>query len=144
MQTIPPLAFSSDTPPQDILAKLAELLPFVHIARVWSSDTFPDWDIFEVGNALDGEDKDNWQAWQSEVKATAIIQGKVFSGSNFLGGTWERYDDNPEVSNPSISGYFTQMVHEAIFQLVLALPQSPERETVLAVQDAFYATPANL
>jgi len=39
------------------------------------------------------------------------------SGSAYLGGTWEKYGENPSVSNPEISGYEPQMTVEALNDL---------------------------
>ena len=66
---------------------------------------------------MDDEDPDDWQAWQSEVRATACTLGEVKTGSAYLGGTWEKAGDDPTESNPDISGYENQMTIEALAEL---------------------------
>ena len=96
--------------------QLAEIAPSILIETIWEHD--PDLhDIRKECDGFDDEDPDDWQAWQSEVKATAIDAGKVVSGSAYLGGTWERSGDHPSESNPEISGYEGDMTREALQEL---------------------------
>lgn len=98
---------------QKVLSKIA---PSVCIQTIWEHD--PDlFDIRQDCDGLDDEDPDDWQAWQSEVRASAIADGEEISGSAYLGGTWEKAGDNPEESNPKISGYERQMTEEALREL---------------------------
>lgn len=46
----------------------------------------------------------------------------MIAGEDYLGGTWERYGDDPRKSNPEISGYFPRMAREALSTLLDALP----------------------
>ena len=102
--------------PADLLAKLAVVAPSIAIETIWGHDM----DCRDITKDCDmpaDTDPDDWQAWQSEVRATAIIGGSEISGSDYLGGTWEKYGDNPAKSNPEISGYLPQMILEAINEL---------------------------
>ncbi len=67
---------------------------------------------------MEDGDPEDWQAWQSNVKATAIVNGEEIEGDAYLGGTWEKADDLPEYSNPGISGYEKQMTIEALEELL--------------------------
>jgi hypothetical protein len=100
----------------ELQKKLAKIAPSVSIVTFWSHD--PDLrDIREDCDGFDDEDPDDWQAWLSEVRASAIADGEEISGSAYLGGTWEKADDVPEISNPTISGYERQMTEEALREL---------------------------
>lgn len=74
----------------------------------------------------DDENPEDWQAWQSEVRASAICDGEEVTGSAYLGGTWEKTGNVPEESNPEISGYEPQMTAEALEELQKLLPASEE------------------
>ena len=100
---------------------LAAIAPSLLIRTHWEHD--PDLhDIRKDCDGFDDEDPDNWQAWQSEVRASAIHDGDELTGSAYLGGTWEQADEVPEESNPTISGYEPQMTLEAIEELAGQLP----------------------
>lgn len=95
---------------------LAKIAPYIAIRTLWE----PDPDLRDIRKDCDGfedEDPDDWQAWQSEIRASAIVDGEEISGSAYLGGTWERAGDLPEYSNPEISGYEPQMTEEALEDL---------------------------
>lgn len=96
---------------------LATIAPSIAIRTIWKHDTNEDDSIFSEGWALHGENPDDWQAWQSEVRATAIVNGEEVTGSAYLGGTWEKAGDGPATSNPEISGYENQMTVEALEDL---------------------------
>lgn len=99
---------------QNILAIVA---PSISIVTEWEHDPSPSEEIFKPGWALHGQRKDRWQCWQSEVKATVIEAGAIYSGSGYLSGTWERANKLPENSNPEISGYENQLTVEALEEL---------------------------
>jgi hypothetical protein len=105
---------------------LATIAPSISIRTIWEHD--PDMhDIRKHCDGFDDEDPDDWQAWQSEIRATAICNGEEITGSAYLGGTWEKAGDNPAESNPDISGYENQMTVEALEDL-------PELSEDLAAQ----------
>jgi hypothetical protein len=105
----------------DLLARLCQVAPSIEIQVLWSHD--PDLhDITKDCDMPDDTDPDDWQAWQSEVQASAIVAGKTVSGSAYLGGTWEKFGDHPSKSNPEISGYLPSMVDEALRDLLSLLP----------------------
>lgn len=86
---------------------------------------------------MEDEDPDDWQAWQSEVSASAIIDGEMVTASAYLGGTWEKAGDHPETSNPDISGYEPGMTAEALDELLTLAPAySAEIQAALAHIDA--------
>lgn len=109
--------------PADLIAELAKVAPSIAIETIWERDTHARWD------ADDSLDPDDFTAWQSEVKVSAIIGGKMVSGSEYLGGTWEKYGDKPGESNPEISGYLPQMIQEALNDLLKQLPENGETAT---------------
>lgn len=100
----------------DLMADLAKLAPSVCIQTFWEHDTCL-YDITKDCDMPADTDPNDWQAWQSEVRASAIVNGETVSGSAYLGGTWEKYGDNPAKSNPEISGYLPQMIEEALREL---------------------------
>lgn len=111
----------------ELQKKLATLAPHVSVHTIWSHDL----DLRDIRQdccGMDDEDPEDWQAWQSEIRAMAVVDGEEVSGSDYLGGTWERAGDVPEESNPTISGYEPQMTREALSQL-LPLCQSDEALT---------------
>ena len=111
---------------------LQTLAPSVSIETHWEHDPYL-YDIRKDCDGFDDENPDDWQAWQSEIRATAICGGEEITGSAYLGGTWERAGDNPAFSNPEISGYELQMTVEALEELRNAAP--PE-STILGDQIA--------
>ena len=95
---------------------LQTIAPSVSIETHWSID--PDCrDIREECGGYEDENPEDWTAWQSEVRATAIDQGDEKTGSDYLGGTWEKASDLPWRSNPEISGYEPQMTEAALLEL---------------------------
>lgn len=101
----------------ELLTTLAALAPSIAIETHWEHDTDIHPDIRKDCDMLADTDPDDWQAWRSEVRATAIINGKEVSGSDYLGATWEHSCDHPAKSNPEISGYLPQMIQEAVKEL---------------------------
>jgi hypothetical protein len=98
--------------------KLALVAPDINIETLWEHDS----DCrFEDEDGLEGENPNDWQCWQSEVKASIIVGGQLVTGSAYLGGTWEKYEDHPSKSNPDISGYENQMTEEALGELSKAV-----------------------
>lgn len=95
---------------------LAKIAPSISIRTLWEHDQDCR-DIRKDVCDMEDEDPDNWQAWQSNVCATAIIDGEEIEGNAYLGGTWEKAGDLPEYSNPEISGYENQMTIEALEEL---------------------------
>lgn len=95
---------------------LATIAPSVSIRTIWE----PDQDSGTVSQECDGftrAEDEEWTAWQSEIRATAITNGEEITGSAYLGGTFERAGDLPEFSNPTISDYEPQMTLEALESL---------------------------
>ena len=103
---------------------LATIAPSLSIQTIWG----PDQDSGPISGECDGFDPSedyDWQAWQSEIRATAIIGGEEITGSAYLGGTFEKAGDSPEYSNPEISGYENQMTQEALNELLGELERLP-------------------
>lgn len=100
---------------------LAKIAPNIFIQTIWDHD--PDHhDIREDCDGFDDENPEDWQAWQSEIRAACICEGREITGSTYLGGTWEKAGDNPALSNPEISGYERQMTEEALKELLNEMP----------------------
>jgi hypothetical protein len=100
----------------ELQKELGRVSPSLEIVTIWEHDT----DLFDIRDDCEGFDDEqpgDWQAWQSEVKVSVIVGGVSYSGSAFLGGTWERASDHPSESNPDISGYYPGMVREALSEL---------------------------
>lgn len=96
--------------------ELARIAPYIAISTTWSHDE----DCGPISKECCGFDEsedDEWQAWNSNICCTAIVEGREFEGNAYLGGTWEKAGDDPSVSNPDISGYEAQMTVEALEEL---------------------------
>ena len=104
-----------------LLAQLALVAPSICIETLWAHDDGAKW---EKEWTAAGLDRAAMQAWESEVKASAIYAGRLVSGSAYLGGTWEKFGVHPSKCNPEISGYLPQMIEEALQELLSALPES--------------------
>jgi hypothetical protein len=120
-----------------LLDLLKTVAPQIAMSIAWEVETNPDISIFARGQGLDGEDPDGWTCWQSTVTASAIAGGVMLEANAYLGGTWERYGDDPAEVNPEISGYLPQMAKEALTELALRLetsgtPDEPHRATLAA------------
>ena len=107
----------------ELQKKLAKTSPSIAISTLWEHDH----DLHDIRKDCDGMDDENpedWQAWQSEVRAMVIHEGEELTGSAYLGGTWEKAEDHPETSNPDISGYEPQMTVEALEELAKRLTET--------------------
>jgi len=105
----------------ELQKSLAVISGMISIDTFWEHDPnarFHSYGMTDEGGCFHGEDEDDWTAWQSEVKATAIVNGEIFSGSAYLGGTWELSGGSPRLNNPTISGYENQMTKEALSDLL--------------------------
>ena len=101
----------------ELQKQLAIIAPSISIRTRWNLDwTEPT------------EDHEDWTAWQSEITAKVIIQGEEVTGSGPLGGIFEKNGDDPNFTNPTISGYENQMTIEALSEL----PESDERNKAIA------------
>lgn len=112
---------------------LAAIAPSICIRTIWEHDEDCR-DIRKDVCDMEDEDPDDWQAWQSNVKAVAIVNGEEIEGNAYLGGTWEKAGDVPEESNPEISGYENQMTVEALEELGCEIVKSGGCEFGLLVQ----------
>jgi hypothetical protein len=108
---------------------LTRRLPSIAICTVWEHDEDCR-DIRKDCDGMDDENPDDWQAWQSEVRATMIQEGEEITGSAYLGGTWEKAGDIPEESNPTISGYEDQMTVEALEELAKLATDEKDRTQI--------------
>ncbi len=115
----------------DLQQRLATIAPGISIETIWEHDE--DGAFNRNEEWTNGEDPDDWQCWQSEVRASAIVNGELVYGSAYMGGTWEKYGDNPHQSNPEISGYEPQMTVEALEELAKLAPAT-KRQVLEAIQ----------
>ena len=98
--------------------QLAALFPSICIRTIWEHDTDTHPDIRKDCDGFEDEDPDEWQAWRSEVRVSVIAGGEEISASEYMGGTWEKWDAIPAESNPDISGYEMQMTRDALAALL--------------------------
>ena len=68
-------------------------------------------------------DEDDFVAWQAEVRATAIHDGRFVVGSAYMGEMWLEISTSP-TSDPQIGGYYPQMLEEALEELRKRLPET--------------------
>ena len=121
----------------DTLTALAIHAPALAFKTIWEHDPFCECDWREMtgpGDCFEGEDRDDWQPWQSEVQVSAIVAGELLTGSGYLGGTWEKAGDDPAESNPDISGYWWDKASEALDELETATETAAFRSEVLTDQ----------
>jgi len=119
---------------KEIIEACAIVAPSIHIQTIWEHD--PDALYPCTPRDIDWQ---GYTPWQSEVRATCIHIGQPMVGSAYLGGTWERVGDNPEQSNPEISGYFPQKVREALEELARQLKQADASRLYLEATKALNA-----
>ncbi len=91
-----------------LYAKLATLAPSIAFSTLWEHDTDAKWNIDDPSL-----DRDDFQAWQTDTSARAIVGGKVLEGNGYLCGTWIEFGETPAKVNPEISGYLLQKLDEA-------------------------------
>lgn len=111
----------SDT--ESIDSKIREIAPSFCVEINWDHDPYATWDrsssdVGYAGNALCDEDPDDWQVWTTEVSVFCIHRGEKIEESEYMGGTWEREGDNPEITNPTISGYKSGLMKECFYRLL--------------------------
>lgn len=94
-----------------VLVALAEIAPSIHFGVHVEPDSDSVWDV--VGDL----DPDDFKAWQYDVSATVIAGGEFVEGHAYMGGSWEKFGDNPREVNPDIGGYLLQMLEEAATEL---------------------------
>jgi len=113
---------------------IAKVAPSICIRTIWEHDP----DCGPISKECDGfsDEDDDWQAWQSEVRATAIVDGAEISGSDYLGGTFEKVGDVPEESNPTISGYEPDMTERALDELAELASLISDPETLAEIEAA--------
>jgi hypothetical protein len=119
----------------ELQKQLAKIAPSICIETLWEHD-HDHRDIRDDCDGFDDENPDDWQAWQSEVRAACIYDGEEITGSAYLGGTWEKAGDDPSISNPEISGYENQMTVEALEELAKELPIVSARHLQTEIQAA--------
>ena len=115
-------------------AALRKAAPSIAFSIDWRPDIGAD-PIHEACDGYTAEYAPEWQAWCSKVTAAAIIDGETKAGSDYLSGTYERTDDDPNESNPFISGYLPDMIERALDELTRH-PGSPDAEINAARQVA--------
>jgi len=108
---------------------LAKIAPSISIQTFWERDRFSG-PISKECDGFTADEDEDWQAWQSEIRATAISEGEEITGHAYLGGTFERVGDNPTESNPEISGYEGDMTTEALRELAGAVNSEPLRAEI--------------
>jgi len=116
-----------------IVAAARIAIPQVALSTLWEPDEdarFDEHGMTKPGGCFYQEDPEDWQAWQSEVRAVCIFDGRVYQGSSYMGGSWYRDEDEPQASDPEIGGYYPQMVCEALEELA-AYEGNPHSAAIL-------------
>ena len=111
----------------EIHTRLQQLAPSVSFASSRKQDTFFRWD----GDGPDPEDE-GFLAYDVDVTATTIIEGKLVSSTASLGGCYMTHDEPID----DIHGYLPQMLEEAASDLAKLLPEGHAlHENLTAVTD---------
>lgn len=94
--------------PEKMIMGLKKVAPNIAITTEWEEDPHFVWDG-------DGPDpaEDGFIAHNVDVFARAIVGGETVEGRASLGGTYARSGEQ----DPDVSGYFAQMVAEALDEL---------------------------
>jgi len=94
----------------DILDAVRKADPSINISVTWEQDPSFVWDG-------DGPDpvEDGFAAYDVTVTATKIIDGEMYEGHEYLGGSYSPYG-GPHC--PLVHGYLAQMVDDAIEDLM--------------------------
>ena len=107
---------TTNTMKTELQKELAKICPSISISTIWEHD--PDsGPISKECELFDASEDDDWQAWQSNVRAVAVVDGEEIEGNAYLGGIFEKYGDVPGESNPTILGYEPHMTVEALKEL---------------------------
>lgn len=96
------------TTPEGIISGLAKIAPHVAIDVSWKEDPYFRWDGEGPDPAEEG-----YVAYDVDVTAKAIIDGREVTGQDSLGGVYEK----PGNQDQDIHGYFTGMVDRALSEL---------------------------
>lgn len=96
---------------------LFRIAPRLTIETLWDPDQDGPRDIRRDCCGFEDENPLDWQAWQSEIKVEVELEDEKLSSSTYLGGIWERVENDPWKSNSDISGYELQMTEEALVEL---------------------------
>lgn len=114
---------TTHTPLKNILRRIA---PNVAVHTCWSIDPDCEREFREMaqpGRCFDGESRDDWTPWEAEIKVIAIVDSEQVTCSSHMGGIWEKEGDEPQVSNPQVSGYENQMTVAALQNLAKLVGQ---------------------
>lgn len=107
----------------DYQLKLRELAPSVSFEVEWSPDEDARWEK-EWG------EQGNFEAYNTDVRAKAIVKGEIIEGWECMGGTWEI----PDKKDPEIGGYLPQMLLGAAEDLMKqVIPMELEKELTACV-----------
>jgi len=96
------------TTPAAIFKKLHQIAPAIVFNVAHTLDPHFRWD----GDGPDPRE-DGYEAYDVDVTARAVVDGKMREGRNSLGGTYDR----PGKYDPDIGGYLPQMLEEAVDEL---------------------------
>jgi hypothetical protein len=105
----------------ELQTSLASIVPTVQIQTIWQRGWNAQETIHDV-YGMEDEDPDDWQAWESEVRASAVVNGELLTGSDYLCGIWERVGNDPRITDPTVSGYELDMTIAALSNLSDQIP----------------------
>lgn len=89
------------------------------IATNWSVDFDSDFsDLTYPGGCFENESSKNWKAWNCEIVASVIINGELITGTAHMGGNWIPSDKHPKNVIPTVNGYESQMISDALNDLL--------------------------
>lgn len=97
------------TTPRAIFERLDKIAPDIDFNVEWEEDPSFEWD----GEGPDPREE-GYVPHDVRVSAMVVIEGKEIVGDAYLGGTY----DKPDEQDPDIHGYLPQMLSEAVVNLI--------------------------
>ena len=109
-----------------ILAKLKKAAPNIAISTAWHEDPHFRWDG-------DGPDpaEEGYLAYDVDVYARAIADGKLVEGTGSIGGSYSK----PGEFDPEVNGYFLDLLRQALDDLWEQLPGAALDDQVHAAKE---------
>ena len=104
--------FDIPTDARGVIERLGRMAPSINFKAIWTEDLSFCWDGDGPDPGLEG-----YVAHDVDVEARVIVGGRIISGSESLGGCYEKVGRR----DPDVHGYFLQMASAALDDLATQL-----------------------